>query len=132
LRIEPSARVPGVGWTAGDRTWPDDRAVEVGLGAVGPPPPAPATETSWIDDPAAVGFRLAAMNASLGPLAAIDTETVASLASDPSGSFDVTEIAGEQFAPLVGGELQLPPLTRIVQILGERRLLELQLAGAGG
>ena len=132
LRVEPSARVPGVRWTAGGRTWEDDRAVEIGLAGLGTPPPVAATDTGWIDDPAAVAGRLAAMNTALGPLAAVDTETVASWAADPSGSFDVTEIAGEQFAPLLGGQVQLPPLTQIVQALVQRRLLELQLAGAGG
>jgi hypothetical protein len=117
LRIEPSARMPGIDWRAGSRSWTDASAETLDLTTLPPPTTPPAT--TWTADRPGFERRLAEVRAALGPLADVDVDALAALAVLPTFRFNPGAIAGRlPESPLQGGKI-----TALMQLLVERRLI---------
>jgi hypothetical protein len=117
LRIEPSARMPGIAWRAGPRSWIDASSETLDLAALPPPGPRPAI--TWTADRPGFERKLADVRTALGPLADVDVDGFAALAVLPQFRFSPGAIAGRLPAsPLRGARI-----TALMQLLVERRLI---------
>jgi hypothetical protein len=125
LRVEPSARMPGVAWKAGSEAWVDARATTVDVGLVAPLLERPAT--SWTADRPGFEARLAQVRTALGPLADVDVDALAAFAVSPEFRTRPTANAERlPDSPLRGAKISV-----LMQLLIERRLIGLTAPAYG-